>query len=295
MTLPLNLATHQLSNGHTIEASAGTGKTYSVAALVTRAIAVDDDLRIDKILITTFTRMAAAELRDRVRRRLVDTADALEQGNPDTDDVVLAALLADTAHRQRYIRNLRRAVVNFDNATINTIHSVCSKVLALAGLVAHDTSAEELTKRAIAEAVNDRLVSESVKHGRTWDEARITKLLSARLDNPLAEQWHRTDLGPAELAELRAIGQALNDLVRDVNLRTEQHPSFNDLIRRAELALRGDMGADIRARFAERYTHAFVDEAQDTDQLQWKLFHHIFPKHDRNASHKLTAVSVVPT
>lgn len=78
--------------------------------------------------------------------------------------------------------------------------------------------------------------------------------------------------------------------MHEVNLRTEQHPSFNDLIRRAELALRGDMGADIRARFAERYTHAFVDEAQDTDQLQWKLFHHIFPKHDRNASHKLTAV-----
>ena len=66
----LDLAQHVLTNGHTIEASAGTGKTYSVAALVTRAVAIDDDLRIDRILITTFTRGAAAELRDRLRRKL---------------------------------------------------------------------------------------------------------------------------------------------------------------------------------------------------------------------------------
>ena len=73
MTTDLNLITDPLVNGLVVEASAGTGKTYSVAALVTRELATREDLRIGDILITTFTRNAAAELRDRVRARLVDT------------------------------------------------------------------------------------------------------------------------------------------------------------------------------------------------------------------------------
>jgi len=77
MTTDLNLITDPLVNGLVVEASAGTGKTYSVAALVTRELATREDLRIGDILITTFTRNAAAELRDRVRARLVDTANQL--------------------------------------------------------------------------------------------------------------------------------------------------------------------------------------------------------------------------
>ncbi|MFZ9698125.1 MAG: UvrD-helicase domain-containing protein, partial [Ilumatobacteraceae bacterium] len=284
MAAPLDLTTHVLTNGHTIEASAGTGKTYSVAALVTRAIAIDDDLRIDRILITTFTRGAAAELRDRVRRRLADTATKLPH------DSILTALSADVAQRQRYVRNLRRAVVNFDNATISTIHSVCSKILALAGQTTHDEAAEEFAKRVIAEVVNDRLVTEAVAHGRTWDEGRVAKLVKARLDNPLAEQWFDLNLDAATVELLDLLRSMIDDLVEEVSRRTLNHPSFSDLIRRAEQVLAGDQGDEIRARFAERYTHAFVDEAQDTDALQWRLFHHIFPKHDPSSTHKLTAV-----
>jgi exodeoxyribonuclease V beta subunit len=290
MTQALDLANHQLTNGHTIEASAGTGKTYSVAALVTRAIAVDDDLRIDKILITTFTRFAAAELRDRVRRRLAATADRLENNQPDPTDLILTTLLADESQRPRYVRNLRRAAVNFDNATIGTIHSVCSKILALAGLVTHDDSAEDIVRRTLAEVVNDRLVSEAVERGRTWDESRVRKAVEERHGNPLAEQWFDNTIDPTLVAELADLATAIDEMVAEIHRRTELHPSFNDLIRRAEEALSGEMGDDIRARFAERYTHAFIDEAQDTDQLQWKLFHHVFPRQDPTSAHKLTAV-----
>ena len=71
-----------------------TGKTYSVAALVARALAEDDSLRIANIVITTYTRNAAAELKDRIRRRLADTtaALALPDGHRDPGDVVLATL-----------------------------------------------------------------------------------------------------------------------------------------------------------------------------------------------------------
>jgi exodeoxyribonuclease V beta subunit len=50
-----------ITNGLFLEASAGTGKTYTVAALVTRELAMDDTLRIGDFLISTFTRNASAE------------------------------------------------------------------------------------------------------------------------------------------------------------------------------------------------------------------------------------------
>jgi exodeoxyribonuclease V beta subunit len=52
-----------------IEASAGTGKTYTLAGLVVR-YAAETDVSVEELLMVTFTRAAAAELRDRVRTRL---------------------------------------------------------------------------------------------------------------------------------------------------------------------------------------------------------------------------------
>ena len=83
----LDLAHDSFSHGLIVEASAGTGKTYSVAAIVTRELALREDLRISEILITTFTQNAAAELRDRVRRRLVETVRTLRGGDATGDDI----------------------------------------------------------------------------------------------------------------------------------------------------------------------------------------------------------------
>ena len=74
MTQPFLLTDDPLPNGTLIEASAGTGKTYSVAAIVTQAIAIDDDRRSGSVLVTTYTRHAAAELKNRIRGRMVATA-----------------------------------------------------------------------------------------------------------------------------------------------------------------------------------------------------------------------------
>lgn len=59
-----------------IEASAGTGKTYALSTLAARYVA-EEAVAISEVLIVTFTRAAAAELKDRVHARLVEFADAL--------------------------------------------------------------------------------------------------------------------------------------------------------------------------------------------------------------------------
>src|SRR5512134_3901594 len=82
--------TGSLPTGVTVlEASAGTGKTYTIAALAARYVAMGTPL--DELLLVTFTRMATGELRERVRQRLVETERGLRTG--EGDEVV--RLLAD--------------------------------------------------------------------------------------------------------------------------------------------------------------------------------------------------------
>jgi len=66
----------ELPTGITVlEASAGTGKTYTIAALAARYVAEGTPLQ--QLLLVTFTRMATGELRDRVRERLVSAEQQL--------------------------------------------------------------------------------------------------------------------------------------------------------------------------------------------------------------------------
>ena len=75
-----------------LEASAGTGKTFTIAALAARYVA--EGIPLEQILMVTFTRMATGELRERVRERLVSAEQGLERalaGAPPEDDAVVAA------------------------------------------------------------------------------------------------------------------------------------------------------------------------------------------------------------
>src|SRR5437763_8900724 len=86
----------QLPSGVTVlEASAGTGKTYTIAALAARYVA--EGIPLDRLLLITFTRIATGELRDRVRERLVACEQQLSLilgGAPDAGADPVIALLA---------------------------------------------------------------------------------------------------------------------------------------------------------------------------------------------------------
>lgn len=110
---------------HLIEASAGTGKTHALTDLYLRLILERPDLDITGILVLTFTNAAAAELRDRLRLRLVRALSCLRT-NELACDPVLARVVADRHHLQR---RLGRALSGFDAAPVGTIHSFCLRVL----------------------------------------------------------------------------------------------------------------------------------------------------------------------
>ena len=75
-----------------LEASAGTGKTFALAGLVTRYIA-EDEATLDQMLLITFSRSATQELRDRVRRQIVDAVVAFDDPTSVGDNQVIAHLL----------------------------------------------------------------------------------------------------------------------------------------------------------------------------------------------------------
>ncbi|MGH8091928.1 MAG: exodeoxyribonuclease V subunit beta [Chthoniobacterales bacterium] len=111
-----------------IEASAGTGKTFTITGLVLRLLLERADLTIDQILVTTFTELATAELRGRIRDLLRDALLAFQTGK--TDSVLLRQVLEKYSDHRTAAMRLKDALDHFDEAPIYTIHGFCQRVLA---------------------------------------------------------------------------------------------------------------------------------------------------------------------
>ena len=126
MSKIFNLATTPLDPGVTlIEASAGTGKTFSLAGLILRLVA-EEHIPIKQILAVTFTIAATAELKERVRGRLREASQKLREGK--SDDELIARILART-DLARSMRSIDLALQSFDEAQVFTIHGFCHRVL----------------------------------------------------------------------------------------------------------------------------------------------------------------------
>ncbi len=132
--------TFPLHGTQLIEASAGTGKTFTLAALYLRLVlghgeerAFHRPLLPPEILVVTFTEAATEELRERIRDRLADAARTF--ANPDAsadNDPVLSQLLADYADpdaRKQSAQRLEAAAQWMDEAAIYTIHGFCNRML----------------------------------------------------------------------------------------------------------------------------------------------------------------------
>ena len=128
-----------LWGGRLIEASAGTGKTWTIAALYLRLVLGhgDADQRFERplapaeILVMTFTRAATRELSDRIRARLLEAARCF-RGETEASDVFLNDLLTaypDGPARQQAAWRLAMAADAMDDASVFTIDAWCQRML----------------------------------------------------------------------------------------------------------------------------------------------------------------------
>lgn len=119
-----------------VEASAGTGKTFTLATLVTRLM-VERGLRIGQILAVTFTKAATQELRTRIRQRLLLALELVDAPASDeesaeamlTRDVLRAHLERSGENEGALRRRLLQATMEVDLAAIFTIDGFCARVL----------------------------------------------------------------------------------------------------------------------------------------------------------------------
>jgi exodeoxyribonuclease V beta subunit len=275
--------TGPLPTGVTVlEASAGTGKTYTIAALAARYVA--EGMPLERMLLITFTRMATGELRDRVRERLVFCEEQLSRIldgvlDPGADQV--ATLLATGSAEEVELRRDRlvRAIATFDAATIATTHGFCQEVLAELGTLGDlepDTAFVEDVSDLIDEVVDDLYVRRFQKHGGApFDRAQALKIARAAVFNPGDELVPR-DAPSDSIAAMRfrlacAVREELERRKRQLAILT-----YDDLLTRLNDTLGGTSGPAAAARLRARYEVVLVDEFQDTDPVQWQILHRAF-------------------
>ena len=135
-TQKLDVLTLPLQGIQLIEASAGTGKTWTLAALYVRLILghgwQGQGLMPPQILVMTFTEAATAELRDRIRARLTQAAQFFRgQQKEEVADDFLRHLQASlgTDRNSHHAARLEEAAQWMDEAAIYTIHSWSSRML----------------------------------------------------------------------------------------------------------------------------------------------------------------------
>jgi exodeoxyribonuclease V beta subunit len=149
---------------HLIEASAGTGKTWNICALYLRLL-LEQGRTVEQILVVTFTNAATAELRDRIRGRIVETLNEFSAPQPtaaaaDPFILKLRECLERTLalDRDTLVKRLNLARETFDEAAIFTIHGFCQRALAETPFSAGMPFDLELVQddgRLIQQAVND--------------------------------------------------------------------------------------------------------------------------------------------
>ena len=124
-----------LSGTNLIEASAGTGKTYTLAGLFVRLI-LEKGLSVGEILVVTYTEAATEELRDRIRQKMREVLKALSSPQTPEDasnacpDQLVSGVLRKVRNRQTAVRLIQEALHDFDQAPIFTIHGFCQRMLA---------------------------------------------------------------------------------------------------------------------------------------------------------------------
>lgn len=130
---PLDWRRMPLHGRSLIEASAGTGKTWNIGLIYLRLL-LERELRVEQILVTTFTDAAAQELRERLRRRLIEAERMLETsptaatGDEDTLENYLMDRYPNAADAQLALRRIQLARADLDRAPVSTIHALCQRI-----------------------------------------------------------------------------------------------------------------------------------------------------------------------
>ncbi len=282
--------TGPLPTGTTVlEASAGTGKTWTIGALVARYVA-EGLVRLDQMLVITFTRAASQELRSRVRGQLVELASALtDPAAARPDNVVVDALVAvDDLERAVRLARVRAALAGFDEATIATTHEFCAIVLRSLGVAGDSDAGARLVEdlEAMTVEVVDDLYLRSLRPDAlpefTYSQARqmardVVSDAQARIEPADAAGSVGPDGRPHPVGRRVRFATVVRQEM-EARKRAAGVLSYDDLLTQLAGALQAPDSL-ARDRMRQRWQVVLVDEFQDTDPVQWEVLDRAFSGH----------------
>ena len=290
-----------------LEASAGTGKTWSIASILLRLIA-ERGVPMRQVLVVTYTRAATAELKDRIRKRIADAVAFLEgRGNVADGDDVLEHLRtgASGPDGAQWLRRLRSAQESLDECLISTIHGFCERMLAQ---YAFESQADfdlelfdDITEIRL-EMVDDWVsrayhgadpARRAFLEGGGFTREALDTLANVALEDPDAPVLPTLDEVPADgrttsakdhgdawaVAQEKARFVAWVRAEYDRRMAARRAQSFQDLVRKLAKVLRDPANparVKLKKAIGERFRVALVDEFQDTDAHQWDILRELF-------------------
>ena len=189
----MDFRTFPLHGSRLIEASAGTGKTYTIAMLYVRLVlghggqaGFHRPLTPSEILVVTFTDAASQELRDRIRHRLAQAADWFRRDTLTESSDPLATIWNDYSPSERTAAadRLQHAAESMDEAAVSTIHSWCYRMLREHAFDSHAMFQQELNANP-----SEILLQCAEDYWRQhfyarWDDEPLAQQITEQFKNP---------------------------------------------------------------------------------------------------------------
>lgn len=254
-----------------IEASAGTGKTFSIEHFVVRSLAENPALTIDKILVVTFTKAAAQELRRRIRKNLENALVSLRNG-----DYSLFAYLENLEAPREAERRLRHALVHFDRSMIMTIHAFCYRSLQAGHFKPSGNIDDEQGKALLKawEAVSDTLRSETFATSFSPGQKKWLWKGQGYSPQALGRSLLRIISKGMEIAETKSNLELLHDLSQSllpftslVDLGERTAPNFKGVCQGKTSLLKHEVAHffELLQQMKEAPSEKLMDELADLD------------------------------
>lgn len=269
----------ELSGINLVEASAGTGKTYSIATLFLRTLLEKEITEISRIVVVTFTNAAANELKVKIREKLKKALLYLQFGNKPEDDENFFNYLMTIKNKGHSAEILKLGISNFDLASIFTIHSFCLNILKDFTFLKISKKNFELLKNDVPivnTAVEDFwrqevADSDEIEHYSTNMSIDSLKKIGNLINKKPFIKFKNFDDTPHNIVKKRFVEKfpkILNTIKYDQRVTT-----FDEIITSVNNLLSNNSALE---KIKKSFYCGFVDEFQDTDPIQFEIFKKIF-------------------
>lgn len=294
-----NAATTPIEGRMLLEASAGTGKTYSLMRVLLRLL-VEKEIELDRILVVTFTNAATDELSTRLRSNLTELIEQIRLKK----DGSFNDLLKNWKEKEGYcekkvLEKLQTALNKIDDAAIFTIHGFCQRILqdfvfSSKGNydfeIGDDSNAKDkalstFLRTNIPKAYPSRPMEQlSLARDIPWEDILTTAAGLSR-SKPLSRQMKLMKSADEEPeGETNQFFEAFIDQASKLyeeNKKVERIFTFDDLLIEAEERIVKD--PEFTKAIQNLYGAALIDEFQDTDPIQYSIFKHLFLEDPENS------------